>query len=133
MLCAAGELCTIPGLTPEAPDGQACWKALAWGAWTLLMTRRRTATMRGRGAGAPCHRLTLTFPRALASWTEQRRRAAMAMPPSICRRQGWRSSKDVHSSQCGSFFFFYTQRGEGGKRSRVVLHGSGVVFLILLQ
>ena len=35
MPCAAGELCTILGLTPELANGHACWKALMRGATAL--------------------------------------------------------------------------------------------------
>ena len=53
---SAGELCTIPGLTPALPNSHACWKALAWGAWTPLMTRRRTATIKFRKKEMKTHK-----------------------------------------------------------------------------
>ena len=47
----------------------------AWGAWTPLMARRRTAAMKRRCAGAPCRHHTLKPPSALVSLSGQRERA----------------------------------------------------------
>ena len=45
-------------------------------------------------------RLTLSFHRISISWRARRGRAAMAMPPSIYRRPGCRSSKRMPLSPC---------------------------------
>ena len=105
MPCAERELCTIPGLMPEPPNGHASWKALAWGARTTLMTRKRTVTMRGRVAGAPCHRLTLKIPRALDSGGG--RQLERRLPPAEGQDGVHRSARVQASAAGGHKLFFF--------------------------
>lgn len=67
-----------------------------------LWTRKRTAVMRARGAGALRHRPTLNFRRTSVPWRGQRRRAAMQTPPSTCTRPEWRRSQRIPLRQCDS-------------------------------
>ena len=60
----------------------------------------RAVLMIRRGTGAVPPRPTWNFRRSSFLWGAQRRRAVMAMPPSICRRPGCRSSKRMPLSQC---------------------------------
>ena len=80
----------------------------------------------GHGGGAP--RPTWNCRCTLFLWKTQRRRAATAMSPPICRRPGCRSSKSMplsqHRSQTwGSFVSLKKAKG-GGQRRTVVQYSS---------